>query len=203
MDKRIEKTLAALKAHHFDAHYCETKEEAVALAKAIIPKKSSVTWGGSMTIRDMGLCAALKADDYLVYDRDEIPVEDRPAFVQQHYFSDWFLMSSNAITEKGELWNMDGTGNRLAALTFGPKHVLVIAGVNKLVADQEEAIRRVRTVAAPRNAQRFPIQTPCKMTGNCADCLSADSICCTMVYTRLSRPAGRVTVILVNDTLGY
>lgn len=203
MQETVQKALSSLKKHHFEAYYCETAKDAVALALSLIPGGSSVTWGGSMTIRDIGLCAALKAGDYKVYDRDEIPPTERPAFVKEHYFSDWYIMSSNAVTEEGELFNMDGTGNRVAALTFGPENVLVIAGINKLVPSAEEAYRRVREIAAPRNAQRFPIVTPCKKTEKCADCLSPDSICCTMVRTRLSKPAGRTKVILVGDTLGY
>lgn len=203
MQTSVQKALTALKKHHFEAYYCETEAEAVSLALSLIPHGSSVTWGGSMTIRDIGLCAALKAGNYRVYDRDEIPPAERPAFVKEHYFSDWFLMSANALTEEGELFNMDGTGNRVASLTFGPKNVLVVAGINKLVPSAEEAYRRVREVASPKNAARFPVQTPCKQTGMCADCLSPDSICCTFVRTRLSNPAGRTKVILVGKALGY
>lgn len=203
MDQRIEKTAEALKKHGFAVSVCETAADAVKEALSLVEKGSSITWGGSMTIRDIGLCAAVKAGDYHVFDRDDIPPAERSEFVRAHFFSDWFFMSSNAVTETGELCNLDGTGNRVASLIFGPKNVLVVAGINKIVKDEAEAVLRVRTVAAPRNAQRFPIHTPCKQTGACADCLCPDTICCSLVRTRYCRPAGRVHVILVNEELGY
>ena len=120
-----------------------------------------------------------------------------------YFFSDWYFMSSNAVTEDGTLLNLDGLGNRVASLIFGPDKVLVVVGVNKITSDINEAYRRVREVASPRNAQRFDIGTPCKKTGKCADCLSPDTICCSMVHTRYCKVPGRITVILVDESLGY
>ncbi len=192
-----------LQKRHFSVYTAQTKEEATALALSLIPKGSSVTWGGTMTLHEIGLSAALKAGDYRVYDRDTVPAEEKLAFMEAHFFSDWFIMSANAITEEGELLNIDGRGNRVAAMIFGPKNVLVIAGKNKLVRNYEEGLCRVREYAAPKNAQRFPIKTPCKQNGSCADCLSPDSICSNLVRTRLCFPEKRIKVILVNEDLGY
>lgn len=198
-----ESVVAALTARHFDARYCETAEEAVHAALTLIPTGASVTFGGSMTIRDTGLVAALKAGKYQVYDRDEVVREERAAFMQAHWFSDWYLSSVNALSEDGVIYNMDGLGNRVASLIYGPREVLLLVGINKVAQDEESAIARVRGTAAPINAQRFDIATPCHKTGKCADCKSPDSICCTLTVTRLCRPAGRIHVILFGEEYGY
>lgn len=203
MTELLKKTEKSLLARGFDAHIFETKDEAVAFAKQLIGKTESVTWGGSMTIRDMGLTEALKKEGYLTFDRDEIAPADRAAFVKEHFFSDWYLMSANAITQDGELLNLDGNGNRVASLIYGPRNVLVIVGSNKVTSSLSEAYARVREIAAPKNAQRFPLQTPCKKTGSCANCLSPDTICSQMVYTRTCRPQKRIHVLLINESLGY
>ena len=203
MNANLEKTVTSLKRRGFDAYAVKNAEDACALILSMIDKEESVTWGGSATIAEIGLTAALKADGYNVYDRDEVPPAERAAFSKEHYFSDWFLMSTNALTEAGELLNLDGNGNRVASLIFGPKNVIVVAGKNKITSDIDAAYERVRRVAAPRNAQRFPIKTPCKKTGKCADCLSPDTICASLVRTRFCRQKGRIKVILVNDELGF
>lgn len=199
----FETVVQNLQKRHFAVFTAKTKEEATALALSLIPKGSSVTWGGTMTLHEIGLSAALKAEDYRVFDRDTVPPEEKQAFMEAHFFSDWFIMSANAITMDGELLNMDGRGNRVAAMIYGPKNVLVIAGKNKLVKDYEAALRRVREYAAPKNAARFPIKTPCKQSGSCADCLSPDSICSNLVRTRLCFPEKRIKIILVDEALGY
>ena len=192
-----------LEKRHFEVYSAQNAEEAKSLALSLIPRGSSVTWGGTMTLHEIGLSDALKKNDYQVYDRDTVPPAEKQAFVEAHFFSDWFIMSANALTEEGELLNMDGRGNRVAALIYGPKNVLVIVGKNKIVKDYEAALSRVRTYAAPKNAQRFPIQTPCKKNGACQDCLCTDSICSQLVRTRLSFPAKRIKIILVDEDLGY
>lgn len=198
-----ESVAAALNARHFDAQYCETADEALAAALALIPHGASVTFGGSMTIRDMGLVAALKAGDYQVFDRDDVPREERAAFTQAHWFSDWYLSSANALSEDGVIYNMDGAGNRVASLIYGPKKVLLLVSMNKIAKDEQSAIARVRGIAAPINAHRFDISTPCRKTGRCADCKSPDSICCTLTAMRLCRPARRIHVILFGEEYGY
>ncbi len=194
---------AALNARHFDAQYCETAADAVAAAIALIPKGASVTFGGSVTIRESGLVAALKTGEWRVYDRDDIPREERAAFTEAHWFSDFYLSSANALSEDGVIYNMDGAGNRVASLIYGPREVILMIGVNKIVRDEQAAIARVRGTASPINAQRFDINTPCKKTGSCADCKSPDCICCTLTAMRLCRPAGRIHVILFGEEYGY
>ena len=202
MNELLNRTKDALLRRGFEAYAVSTAEEACALILAMIKKEESVTWGGSATISEIGLVAALKAGDYLVYDREDVPLAERAAFSREHFFSDWFLMSSNAITEEGELLNLDGMGNRVASLIFGPRNVIVVAGINKITPDIDAAYARVRGVAAPRNAQRFPINTPCKKTGSCADCLSPDTICSSLVRTRFSKN-NRIKVVLIDEKYGF
>ena len=199
----LTRTRDALTRRNFEAYAVESADEARALILSMIGKEESVTWGGSATISEIGLLSALKENGYLVFDREDVPPSERIAFAKEHFFSDWFLMSTNAITEDGELLNLDGMGNRVASLIFGPKNVIVVAGVNKITPDIDAAYARVRQVAAPRNAQRFSINTPCKRTGACADCLSPDTICASLVRTRFSRQKGRIKVILIDEEYGF
>lgn len=203
MQEKLMQTVNALKKRGFDAHAARTAEEACALALSLIDKKESITWGGSMTAAEIGLFDKLKAEGYNTFDRADVPAAERMNFYREHFFSDWYLMGSNAVTEEGELLNLDAIGNRVASLVFGPRRVIVLAGRNKIVPNLASARRRVREVAAPRNAQRFDIATPCKKTGACADCFSPDTICCSMVETRFCRPAGRITVILIDGDFGF
>ena len=203
MNATTERTLNALKKRGFDTYAVTTAQEANALVLSLIEKGESVTFGGSATIKEIGLIEALKNEGHLVFDRNDVPREARAEFAKEHFFSDWYLMSSNAITEDGELLNLDGIGNRVASLVFGPKNVIVIVGRNKIVPDMDAAYTRVRTVAAPKNAQRFSITTPCKKTGECADCFSPETICASFVRTRFCRPLHRIRVILIDGDFGY
>ena len=197
------RTRDALLRRNFDAYAVDSADEARALILSWIGKTESVTWGGSATIAEIGLVSALKEGGYLVYDRDTVPPAERATFAKEHFFSDWFLMSTNAITEDGELLNLDGMGNRVASLIFGPNNVIVVAGINKITPDIDAAYTRVRQLAAPRNAQRFSITTPCKRTGKCANCLSPDTICASLVRTRFSKQKGRIKVILIDGSYGF
>lgn len=201
--KAGEGVVAALRMRHFDAHYCETMEEALRLAEDMIAAGAEVTFGGSMTVQDSGLIGRLSEKGCAIFDRAAVPAEERANFVQKHFFADWYLGSVNAMTEDGVLYNMDGNGNRVASYIYGPKNVLLLVGMNKVVQGEQAAIARVRGLAAPTNAQRFAIQTPCQKTGRCADCQSPDSICATMTVMRLCRPAGRIHVILVGEDWGF
>lgn len=198
-----ESVAANLRARYFDASYFDTAAEAARAACAMIEEGASVTFGGSMTILDTGLVSALKAGNYQVFDRADAPAASRADFAREHFFSDWFLSSTNALSEEGVLYNMDGTGNRVASLIFGPKNVLILVGINKIVKNHDAAIARVRGTAAPINAQRFDVGTPCKKTGRCADCRFPDSICCTMTVMRICRPAGRIKVIIFGEEAGF
>jgi len=170
----------------------------------LIPEGSSITWGGSDSIRSSGLTTILKQSNYVVYDRDEAKTdEERNQIYRKAFECDYYLASANAISEDGVIVNIDGNGNRLAALTWGPQHVIFIVGMNKVCQDVNAAIKRARSVAAPINMQRFNLTAPCKQSGPCHDCNSPDSICTYISLQRLSHPAGRSIVILVDDDLGY
>ncbi len=193
-----------LQMRGFDAYYCPDKEEAVAQALALIPATDVVSWGGSVTIGEVGLLAAVKKRNPVI-DRDTAKTpEEKQELMHKALLCDTFLLSSNAITSDGQLVNIDGNGNRVAALIYGPKQVLVVAGLNKVAGSLEAAMDRARNVAAPINAQRFPgLGTPCYKTGSCANCVSADCICSQIVITRTSRVKGRIKVILVGEQLGF
>lgn len=203
-EKAAGKVIKSLARRNIEACYCPTAREAVEKLLEMIPSGSSVTWGGSMSIRDIGIPAALaEAGKYEVYDRDKAP--DRAAATEIYlkaFSCDYYLSSANAITEDGVIVNIDGTGNRVAAITFGPRNVIFVIGMNKLTQDVDSALARARSLAAPVNTARFDIQTPCKLDGVCHNCLSDDCICNYIHYLRHS-PKGKHKVILVGESLGY
>ena len=195
-----------MEKRNFEACYCKTKEEAFKKALSYFKEGDSISWGGSMTLEEIGLMDYLRTKDhgYVIYDRDTATTpEEKKAMYGKIATCDYFLMSSNAITLDGELVNIDGNGNRVACLCHGPEHVIVIAGLNKVVKTETDAYDRVRNTAAPLNGCRLNTKTPCHVTGSCADCKSPDSMCCQLVTTRLSRGKGRIKVILVGESLGY
>lgn len=202
-DKLGQKVSANLKKRFFDAYYVRTKEEALQLALSLIPEGDSVSWGGAMSAVEIGLTKALHAGNYRVIDRDPLEGEARMEAMRQALLCDSYVMSANAISEDGQLVNIDRVGNRVAAMMYGPKNVIVIAGMNKIAPTLEDAIVRARHYAAPVNAQRFPGKTGCNVTGACENCITEDCVCSYIVTTRLSRPAGKIKVILVGEDLGY
>ena len=203
-DKAGPRVAAALQKRNMEAYYCPTAAEAVEKVLELIPAGDVVSWGGVATVDELGIKGRLRSRNQPVIDRDTARTpEERTAMLHQALTCDTFLMSSNAISADGQLVNIDGNANRVAALCFGPESVLVIAGMNKVMGDLDSAIARARQVAAPANAQRFDIKTPCAVTGSCGDCTSPDCICCQMVITRVCRPAGRIKVILVGQDLGF
>lgn len=202
-----EKTVIALKKRGFDAYYVETKKEALEKAIDLIPEEDTVAWGGSMSIIEVGLLDhVLKNNKVINRDSAKTP-EERTELLKKALLCDTYLMGSNAISEDGQLVNIDGIGNRTAALMFGPKNVIIIAGMNKVTPTVEEAINRARNFAAPTNMQRVAgnglRQTPCFSTGCCHDCISKDSICSHILTTRLCNPQKRIKVILVGENLGF
>ena len=202
-DKLGPKVVENLKRRHFDAYYCQTADEAKELALSLIPENDVVAWGGSVTLESLGILDAVKKTNPVI-DRDSAAtMEELMDLMRKALLCDTFLMSSNAISEDGQLFNIDGNGNRVAALVFGPKSVIVVAGMNKVAKTVEDAESRARNVAAPFNAQRFNLTNPCSVNGSCADCLSASSICASMVRTRICRPAGKIKVVLVGENLGF
>ena len=196
--------IKALALRHFDAYYCASCAEAAEKILSLIPKTDVVSWGGSMTMEALGVIDRVKKGGWRVIDRSTAQSQDEKIEIMRRaLLCDTYLTGANAISEDGEIVNVDGNGNRVAAMTFGPKSVIVACGMNKVVKTAEDAISRARNTAAPVNAQRFDIRTPCKTTGSCADCKSTDSICSYIVRTRLCKPAGRIKVVLVGETLGF
>lgn len=197
------KVVEALEKRFFEAYYIESKDDVLKKVLELIPQEESVSWGGTMTVDSLGIKEALKEKGYTLIDRDTAQTpEERQKLMHDALSCGTFLMSSNAITEKGELFNIDGAANRVAALCYGPKHVLIIVGINKIVKDMDAAYKKVRTYTAPINAQRFCKTTPCSITGECGDCINQESICAQFVETRICRPAKRIKVIIVGEDLG-
>ena len=195
------KVIKGLESRNMTGYYAETKEEALKIALSLILEGCSVTMGGAMSAHEIGLPQALAAGNYNFIDRDKI--EDKRAAMLAAYDADYFLASANAMTEDGILVNIDGNANRVSAIAQGPKNVLFIIGMNKICIDVDSALKRARNVAAPINAQRFGLDTPCAKTGFCMNCKSPDTICCQFLITRYSKHPGRIKVILVNDFLGF
>ena len=202
---RAQQLIQALKQRNMEASYAATKEEALEQALAWIPEGSCIGWGGSVSIDAIGLKDAVRQGNYRVIDRDTAAnAEEKEAMYRRILTDcDYFLTSTNAISQDGVLVNIDGTANRLAAMCYGPRHVLYIVGMNKVVATAEDALHRARNEAAPINAMRFGLKTPCSKTGCCYDCKSPDTVCCQILFTRFNHTPGRVKVILVDDSLGY
>lgn len=202
-EKRGNILVKNLQKRHFEAYYCADKAEALKKALELIPEGSTVGWGGVMSAHEIGLVQALHEGNYNVIDRDQLPPEQRVEAANRSLFADVFLTSANGLSLDGEMVNIDGNGNRVAAIIYGPKSVLVIAGMNKVCDTLEDAVTRARTVAAPMNQQRFSSPNPCGVTGTCADCKSETCICNHIVITRHCRPVGRIKFILVGDDLGF
>ncbi|WP_337591539.1 lactate utilization protein [Vescimonas sp.] len=203
-DKAGAKVAEALNKRYFEAYYCSDRAEALEKILELIPQDHVVSWGGAATVDELGVKEALRQRGQAVIDRDTAKdAQERQQMLKQALTCDTFLMGSNAISADGQLVNIDGTGNRVAALCFGPTQVVVVAGMNKVAGDLDGAMRRAREVAAPMNAQRFPLKTPCVANGLCGDCKGPDSICAQIVTTRLCKPAGRIKVVLVGEDLGF
>lgn len=187
-----------------EGYYCENAEDALLTAKRFLTPGCSISWGGSETISEIGLLDAIKTSDYILYDRYSVNTpEEKTMMYSKIVTADYYFMSSNAITLDGQLVNIDGLGNRVACLITGPKNVIVIAGMNKIVIDVNTGIERIRNMASPPNANRLGLKTPCAELGRCANCLVDDCICCEIVITRKSKISGRIKVLLVGEELGY
>lgn len=200
-EKLAQKVIKGLNSRNMTGYYASSAEEAKKIALELIPEGSTVTMGGGMSVHEIGLVDALKSGNYDFLDRDK--AEDKRAAMLAAYDADYFLSGCNAITEDGILINIDGNANRVSAIAQGPKKVLFIVGMNKVCSDVDGGMKRARNVAAPINAQRFGLDTPCAKTGSCMDCKSPDTICCQFLVTRFSKHADRIHVILVNDSLGF
>ena len=204
MKKRNERlaqtVIKGLQSRNMTGYYAEDKEAALKQAWELIEENSTISMGGCMSAHEIGLVQALQEGNYQYLDRSKM--EPREGLLAA-YDSDVFLSSANAMTSDGILVNIDGNSNRVSCIAQGPKKVIFIVGMNKVCDDLDSAMKRARNVAAPINAQRFEVKTPCKETGKCFDCKSPDTICCQFLITRYSRHTGRIHVILVNDNLGF
>lgn len=205
MDERIQKTMDNLRLNRMKPYFVESREELYGVICGLIKDDKLITSGGSMTLKESGVADLLMNEFKDVYldrskgkDKDEVDEIMKRAFV-----SDTFFASSNAITEDGELYNVDGNGNRVSAMIYGPKQVIVVAGVNKIVKDLAEAKERVEKIAAPKNTVRLSCDTPCAKTGECMHCHSPARICCSYVTLAYQRVPDRIKVIIVNEDLGY
>lgn len=205
MGKRVDKTLKNLERNRFDARYVETAAEAVRLVSGMLPEGATVAFGGSMTLFESGIMRMLQSAPIRLLDRNApgLTPDAVKGIYRAAFSSDFYLCSTNAVTESGELYNVDGNSNRVAAMLYGPDRVIVVAGINKLVVDLAEADRRMKTIAAPANATRLSCATPCVQTGRCENCKTEARICCNAVTMGPQRHPGRVTVILVGEPLGY
>ncbi len=200
-NERLAQTvIKGLQSRNMSGYYAESKEEALKQALSLIQEGSTISMGGCASAQEIGLVQALQEDNYHYLDRSRM--EPREGLLAA-YDSDVFLSSANAMTSDGILVNIDGNSNRVSCIAQGPKKVIFIVGMNKVCDDLDSAMKRARNVAAPINAQRFDIKTPCKETGKCFDCKSPDTICCQFLITRYSRHTGRIHVILVNEQLGF
>lgn len=196
--KRIEAIIEKLETRNMSGYYCETPEEAKKQILSMIGPEDLVSWGGSSSLDELGIKGELKnVLDGTAPSKEEAVENRRKAFL-----ADVYLTGTNAITMDGKLVNIDKTGNRVAAMCFGPKKVIVIAGVNKIVENEDAAVGRIRTEACVPNAIRLGLMTPCAVTGKCAECLG-QSMCCYTVTTRASAVKDRIHVVLVNENLGY
>lgn len=203
-DKAGPKVAEALNKRFFEAYYCSDRESGLQKVLELIPQNHVVSWGGTSTVDELGIKDALRHRGQAVIDRDTAKdAQERKEMLKKALTCDTFLMSSNAISSDGEMVNIDGTGNRVAALCFGPDQVVVVAGMNKVAGDLDDAMGRARQVAAPINAQRFQLKTPCSVNGLCGNCKGADCICAQIVTTRVCKPAGRIKVVLIGEDLGF
>lgn len=199
-----DKLIKNLQRRHYDAYYCSDRESLLQQVRQLIPQGSSVSWGGSMSIRDTGITMMLKNGNYEVYDRDDVTTqEDKMRIYRKAFECNFYLASVNAMTEDGVLVNVDGNGNRVAAIMWGADHVILVVSLNKVCQDVDAAMKRARSTAAPTNMARFDFKTPCQVDGMCHDCKSPDSICNYITIQRMSHPAHRHIVLLTPEPIGY
>ncbi|MBE6769476.1 MAG: lactate utilization protein [Ruminococcaceae bacterium] len=200
----LNEVIKGLKSRNINGYFAENKKEALEIALSLMEKGKTVGWGGSMSVREIGLYDEILKGDFITFNRDTCETAEQKREMELKTLgADYFLCSCNAVTKDGILINIDGFANRVAAIAYGPKKVIMIVGINKICEDFDSALLRARQTAAVRNAQRFPINTPCKKMGNCADCKSPDTICCQFLATRFSRDKDRMHLILVNEDLGF
>jgi len=203
LDKRIEKTMANLEKNNFATYRAKSREEIIDIVSSLVPSGAEVGFGGSVSLYESGVIDYLRSrEDISLLDRDQNP-EKAGELMKKALTCDVYFASSNAVTENGELFNVDGRGSRVAPMIFGPESVVLVVGANKIVPDLAAAEMRVKKIAAPANTMRLSCETPCRYTGECADCKSPARICCDIVTMKMQRVKGRIKVIIVDESLGF
>ena len=204
-EEKILRTIASLEKNNMNGYIVSNKEELINKIISLTNEGEKVSCGGSMSLTETGVMDLLRSGRYNFLDRakEGLSVEDIDRIYRECFFADTYFSSSNAITEDGELYNVDGNGNRVAALLFGPKKVIIVAGVNKIVKSLDEAIKRNREIAAPANAKRLNKSTPCTKIGYCMDCKSPEKICREYTVIKSQKDKNRIHVIFLNDNIGY
>lgn len=204
-EEKILRTIASLEKNNMNGYIVSNKEELINKIISLTNEGEKVSCGGSMSLTETGVMDLLRSGRYNFLDRakEGLSVEDIDRIYRECFFADTYFSSSNAITEAGELYNVDGNGNRVAALLFGPKKVIIVAGVNKIVKNLDEAIKRNREIAAPANAKRLNKSTPCTKIGYCMECKSPEKICREYTVIKSQKDKNRIHVIFLNDNIGY
>ena len=204
-EMKINRTIEALKKNNMNGYYAKNRDEVIELIKDIVSEGSKVAVGGSETLSELGILEHLRSGRYDFLDRykEGLTREEVTNIFKQSFLADAYLSSCNAITENGELYNVDGNGNRVAAMLYGPDKVIVICGINKIVKDVDEAIKRNREISAPMNAKRLNKKTPCAKVGYCTNCNSPERICNEYTLIKKQRSSERMHVIFLNENLGY
>lgn len=203
LDKRIEKTMANLEKNNFAVYHAKSREEIIDIVSSLVPSGAEVGFGGSVSLYQSGVLEYLrKREDINLLDRDQNP-EKAGELMKKALTCDVYFASSNAVTESGELFNVDGRGSRVAPMIYGPESVVLVVGANKIVPDLAAAEMRVKKIAAPANTMRLGCETPCRHTGECADCKSEQRICCDFVTMKMQRVKGRIKVIITDESFGF
>lgn len=204
-EKKIERTIKSLEENNMNGYLVHSKQELIDKINEITKEGELVGCGGSATLNEVGVLEHLRSGRYEFLDRYEanLTQKDLKEMYRKSFCADTYFTSTNAITENGELYNVDGNGNRVAAMLYGPDKVIVVAGINKIVKDVNEAISRNEQIAAPANTKRLNTKTPCVTTGKCMDCKSPDRICCEFTLIKRQRTSGRIHVIFLNESLGF
>lgn len=213
MNETVQKVMSALRANRIQADYVAGKEEVVPFVKTLLTDGCTIGTGGSRTLDETGVTELLRNGNYVFYDRNNptLSAEEKAAMTEKSASADFYFSSSNAVTEQGVLYNVDGFSNRVAAIANGPKHVIMVVGINKIVPDLDAAVRRVKTIAAPLNTKRLNCDTYCRQTGVCMGvdggmtdgCHSPARICCSYLVSAQQRVENRIHVILVGESLGF
>ena len=204
-EQRILRTIKALEKNNMNGYMVASNVDLISKIEELISPKSKVSCGGSMTLFETGVIDHLKSGRYELLDRykEGLTQDELKEIFRQSFLSDAYVTSTNAITENGEIYNVDGNGNRVAAMLYGPDKVIIVAGVNKIVPNVEEAIIRTKEYASPINAKRLNKETPCTKIGRCVECNSDNRICNEYTLIKRQIDKNRIHVIFLNDNLGY